>query len=110
MICLLVTALSSMTMDGQGSLRPRGDVNCDWEVNIADINALLDSVISDAQYNSFYSYATDVNGDKEINIADINTLIGAILGDELPPMPSYSGSLPVLFIITEGHRNIDSKE
>lgn len=110
MICLLVTALSSMTMDGQGSLRPRGDVNCDWEVNIADINALLDSVISDAQYHSFYSYATDVNGDKEINIADINTLIGAILGDELPPMPSYSGSLPVLFIITEGHRNIDSKE
>ena len=110
MMCLLITILSSMSMFGQDDLRPRGDVNCDWEVTIADVNALLDSVMNNAQYHSFYSFATDVNGDKEINIADINTLIGALMGDELPSMPSYSGTLPVLFINTEGHRNIDSKE
>ena len=34
----------------------------------------------------------------------------AIMGDSLPPMPTFSGTLPVLYINTEGHRNIDSKE
>ena len=51
-----------------------------------------------------------MNGDKEINIADINVLVDAIFGAELPPMPSYSGTLPVLFINTEGYRDIISKE
>ena len=109
-ISLMAIVLSSIPMLGQDGLRPRGDVNCDWEVNIADINALMDSVINGAKYHSFYSYATDVNGDKEINVADINALIGAILGDQLPPMPTFSGTLPVLYINTEGHRNIVSKE
>lgn len=94
----------------QGGLRPRGDVNCDWEVTIADVNTLMDSVMSGAPYNSFYTYAHDINGDKEINIADINMLIDAILGDELPPMPTFSGSLPVLYINTEGNMPVVSKE
>jgi hypothetical protein len=102
--CALVNA------QAQDGLRPRGDVNCDWEVNIADINTLLDSIFSGAKYNSFYSYATDINGDREINIADLNLLIDAILGKILPDMPSFSGTLPVLYINTEGYRNIDSKE
>ena len=106
---VIAILLSSTSLMGQGGLRPRGDVNCDWEVNIADVNALLDSVTNQAQYHSFYSYATDVNADKEINLADINAVIGAILGDQLPPMPTYSGTLPVLFINTEGHRDINSK-
>ena len=97
-------------LHGQGSLRPRGDVNCDWEINIADVNALVDSIINGAKYHSLYSYATDVNGDKEINIADLNAVLDAIMGKTLTPMPAYSGTLPVLFINTEGHRNIDSKE
>ena len=91
-------------------LRPRGDVNCDWEVNVADINVLVDAILSGTPYHSLYTYAHDVNGDKEINIADINLLIEAILGKELPPMPSYSGTLPVLFINTEGHKDIVSRE
>ena len=106
----LAFLLSSLAAQGHAGLRPRGDVNCDWEVNIADINTLVDSILNEAKYNALYSYATDVNGDKEINIADINLLINAIMGMRLPDMPSFSGTLPVLFIVTEGHHNIDSKE
>ncbi len=109
-ISIILCALSFLMAWGQGGLRPRGDVNCDWEVNIADLNALVDSVLSGAKYHAFYSYAADVNGDMEITIADINLIVDAILGHELPPMPTYSGTLPVMFINTEGHHNIDSKE
>ena len=94
----------------QSGLRPRGDVNCDWEVNVADINVLVKAILSGIPYHSLYTYAHDINGDKEINIADINMLINAILGQVLPPMPTYSGTLPVLFINTEGHQDIVSKE
>ena len=111
-ICLLaaIIGLIGVTSQAHSGLRPRGDLNCDWEVNIADLNALVDSVLKGAKYHSFYSYAADVNGDMEITIADINLIVDAILGHELPPMPTYSGTLPVMFINTEGHRNIDSKD
>ena len=109
-IFLLVTLISWQSAQAQSGLRPRGDVNCDWEVTIADVNALVDAIMTGTPYHSLYTYALDLNGDKEINIADINMVVDALFGEELPPMPSYSGTLPVLFINTEGHRNIDSKE
>lgn len=49
------------------------DVNHDGEVNIADINALIDMILSG---NNFH----DCNGDGEMNIADVNALIDYILG------------------------------
>ena len=110
LIGLLLMMSPCMCLYGQTSLRPRGDVNCDWEVNIADVNTLVDAIISGTPYHAFYTFALDVNGDKEINIADLNVLIGAVLGDELKPMPTYSGTLPVLFINTEGYHDIVSKE
>ena len=94
----------------QSGLRPRGDVNCDWEVTIADVNSLLNRVLTGIQFHSLYTYVADVNGDKEINIADINMIVNALLGEEMLPMPSFSGTLPVLYIITEGYRDIVSKE
>lgn len=106
---LFMTALF-ISMAGQGSLRPRGDVNCDWEVTIADMNTLLDSVMGGTKYHSFYTYALDINNDEEISIADINALIDGLLGNELPPMPTFSKTLPVLYINTEGYRDIVSKE
>jgi hypothetical protein len=109
-IIILLALIVGQTLYSQSGLRPRGDVNCDWEVNIGDLNALVDSISSGAKYHSFYSYATDVNGDKEINISDINMMIDAILGKQLPPMPSYSGTLPVLFINTDGYQNIVSRD
>ena len=109
-VILLIAMIAMLHLHGQGSLRPRGDVNCDWEINLADVNTLVDSILNGAKYNSFYSFATDVNGDMEINIADLNAVLDAIMGKQLAPMPTYSGTLPVLYINTEGHRNIDSKE
>ena len=110
LISLLITLLAMPHAHGQSGLRPRGDVNGDWEVTVADVNVLIDSIFAGAKYHALYGYAADVNGDKEINIADINLIIDAILGSELPPMPTFSGTLPVLYIITEGHHNVDSKE
>lgn len=110
-ICLLLFLSQGLWSHAQSGLRPRGDVNCDWEVNIADLNTLVDFVLKGEQYHSLYTYAHDLNSDKEINLADINLLIDGILsGNPLPPMPTYSGTLPVLYINTEGHRDIVSKE
>ena len=52
----------------------RGDVNQDGEVNIADVNALVDMVLS-----GNISGLGDVNEDGEVNIADINAVIDIIL-------------------------------
>ncbi len=51
-----------------------GDVNGDSEVNIADVNAVIDLILS-----GNFGPLADVNGDGEVNIADINALIDIIL-------------------------------
>ncbi len=51
-----------------------GDVNGDNEVNIADINALIDIILTGES-----KPAADVNTDGEVNIADINAVIDIIL-------------------------------
>ena len=51
-----------------------GDVNGDGEVNIADVNVIIDMILSsNALPNG------DVNGDGEVNIADVNAVIEIIL-------------------------------
>ena len=61
-----------------------GDVNSDGEVNISDVNALIDMILSEDS-----GAAGDVNGDGEINISDVNAVIDIILGggvvDEITP-------------------------
>lgn len=52
-----------------------GDINIDGEINIGDLNAVVDIILSDAAAEN-----ADLNGDGEINIADINALIDIILG------------------------------
>ena len=61
-----------------------GDVNGDSEVNIADVNAVIDAILSDGT-NS----AADVNSDGEINIADVNAIINIILGGNEGPVYEY---------------------
>ena len=51
-----------------------GDVNLDLEVNIADVNVVIDVILS-GESGALY----DVNFDGEINIADINTILDIIL-------------------------------
>ena len=52
----------------------KGDMNCDFEVNIVDINQVIDMTMG-GNFNA----AGDVNDDGEVNIADINAIIDAIL-------------------------------
>ena len=56
---------------------PKGDVNGDGEINIADINAVIDIILGG---NDSTEGRSDVNGDSEVNIADINAVIDIILG------------------------------
>lgn len=58
---------------GQQGLR--GDVNGDGEINIADVNMLINIVLTDAGTGS----SADINGDGEISVADINEVIALIL-------------------------------
>jgi hypothetical protein len=51
-----------------------GDVNGDGEVNIADVNAVIDVILSNG-----HDMDADVNGDHEVNIADVNAVIDMIL-------------------------------
>ena len=51
-----------------------GDVNGDNEINIADVNAVIDMILSGNATAS-----GDVNGDGEVNIADVNAVIDLIL-------------------------------
>ena len=50
-----------------------GDVNGDYMVDIADINAVIDVIMGRGEYE-----LADVNGDGEVNIGDVNTLIAII--------------------------------
>ena len=69
--------IDDITIYGRGQETPEipGDVNQDGEVNIADINALIDAILSGNG-----TPRCDVNHDNEINIADVNTLIDMIPG------------------------------
>ena len=66
---------TGVTGDEPGPGKP-GDVNGDGEVNIADVNALIDMILSGNTAAS-----GDVNGDSEVNIADVNALIDMILNN-----------------------------
>ena len=70
---LLVNRMSIEDVTPQAILE--GDVNADGEVNIADVNALLDIVLTGSTDND----RADVNHDGEVNIADVNQLIDIVL-------------------------------
>ena len=53
-----------------------GDVNGDGEINIADVNTLIDMILS-GEFNT----RGDVNGDHEVNIADVNAVIDIIINN-----------------------------
>jgi len=57
-----------------------GDVNRDGEVTIADVNMLVDIILS-AEVDADVLEIADVNGDGEVSIADVNAVINIILGN-----------------------------
>ena len=56
----------------------KGDVNCDGEVNIADVTFLIDCILADQVDPDVFDRA-DVDGDHEVGIGDITALIDLIL-------------------------------
>ena len=77
LLLLLTLSAGAFSASAQDPQPVIGDVNLDNEVTVADINAVIDVILSDGT-NS----AADVNGDGEINIADINAVIDIILGGD----------------------------
>ena len=78
LLALMVTAL------GMTASAVTGDVNGDGSVNIADVNLVINTILTDgANMNA------DVNGDGTVNVSDVNKLIEIILGggsaDEITP-------------------------
>jgi len=59
----------------------KGDVNNDGEVNIADINALIDIILTDRAIDACTFWRADVAEDGELGLADINGLIDFILNN-----------------------------
>ena len=55
-------------------LKIEGDVNDDKEVNVADVNRMIDMIMSGENLPE-----GDVNGDGEVNVADIEAVINIIL-------------------------------
>ena len=53
-----------------------GDVNWDYEINLADINTLIDVIL-----RGVYEEAYDLNNDHEVGLADINALIDIIFSE-----------------------------
>jgi len=62
-----------------------GDVNFDGQIDIADINAIIDIMIT------WYAPEADVNRDGEVTIADINAIVDIIMGanEGLEPEPEH---------------------
>ena len=72
--CYNGMAVYRITLDDGENPGLPGDVNGDGNVNIADINAVIDMILSGR-----FDPVGDVNGDGAVNIGDINALIGIIL-------------------------------
>ena len=84
-----------------------GDVNGDSEVNISDVNALIDIILSGES-----DLAGDVNNDAEVNISDVNALIDIILGGgEVEPEPITPKEISLDFSdLDEGSESIQEDE
>ncbi|MBR5685900.1 MAG: chitobiase/beta-hexosaminidase C-terminal domain-containing protein [Muribaculaceae bacterium] len=57
----------------------KGDVNNDGEINIADINALIDIILSGNTVDACTFWRADIAEDGELGIADVNAIIDRIL-------------------------------
>ena len=69
----------TITQEGDGAPRVKGDVNNDGVVDIADANIVIDIVLG-ADDAAKYDGRADVNGDGVVDIADANAVIDIVLG------------------------------
>lgn len=55
-----------------------GDVNADQEINIADVNAIINMMVT-GHLKGYSPLIIDCNADNEVNIADVNKIIDTII-------------------------------
>ena len=67
---ILISTLMALAAPNRYVSNIDGDVNADGDVNIADINVLIDAIMSGRTDSQ-----CDVNHDGDITVADINYLI-----------------------------------
>ena len=77
---LLALLLTCTVSSATAAETPKGDVNGDTKVTIADVTALVNVILGKATANA----ACDVNGDTKVTIADVTALVNIILG-KVPP-------------------------
>ena len=96
LFCLFLVALAAQA---QNVTLRNGDVNCDSEVNIADVNAIIDIVLNSGSY----SVVADVNRDGEINIADVNAVIALIFDEQANHLETFTvGDVSFTMVEVEG--------
>ncbi|MDY5360830.1 MAG: dockerin type I repeat-containing protein, partial [Sodaliphilus sp.] len=54
----------------------KGDINGDGVVNVSDVTALINKILTLADYPDA---VCDINGDGEVNVSDVTALINMIL-------------------------------
>ena len=97
LLCLFLVALAAPAQDEVTF--QNGDVNCDNEVNIADVNTLIDIIFD----GGTYSAAADVNHDSEINLADVNAVLDLILDEQASHIETFTvGGVSFNMVEVEG--------
>ncbi|MGM9868780.1 MAG: CotH kinase family protein [Sodaliphilus sp.] len=84
---------------------PKGDTNLDGRINATDITTLVDSTLM-----GNFAYWCDANFDGKLNTSDITSVVNTILSGDEPASPSYSGTLPTVFVNVENNWSVLSKE
>lgn len=75
-----------------------GDINGDEVVNIADVTALMNYVLTNGDWFDQYQFdAADVNGDGEINLSDVTILVSWVLVEGTDSIEDINEILPNLF-------------
>ena len=63
-------------LDAPEAPSKKGDINGDGEINASDVTALINKILSLADYADAMC---DLNGDGEVNVGDVTALINLIL-------------------------------
>ena len=90
LLTLLMALALSFSAMASGNIR--GDVNNDGNVNISDVTALIDYLMSDTDSGPAPAEA-DCNYDGKINISDVTALIDFVMKDFWPATPTHTFSV-----------------
>lgn len=87
------------------STTPSGDANLDFKVNEEDVTTAIDSIL-----RGHFAYWCYVNFDEMLNASDVASIVNINLGNTPISTPTYSGTLPTVFINTENKWGVITKE